>query len=94
MDWNVERQARFDQLRAGELAGTLTVQEEAELAELVTLLEADEARRLTPALGRMRTEQVVLHQQLVALQSENEELAQLLAQQERLVADARLTESE
>ena len=28
MDWNVERQARFDQLRAGELAGTLTVQEE------------------------------------------------------------------
>ena len=40
MDWNVERQARFDQLRAGEWAGTLTVQEEAELAELVTLLEA------------------------------------------------------
>ena len=89
MNWNAEMQTRFDQLRARELAGTLLAQEEAELMELVATLEADEARRLAPALAQMRAEQRGLREQLRALQTENEELAKLLGQQEQLVTDAR-----
>lgn len=89
MNWNKEIQARFDQLRAAELAGTLTRQETAELAELVAALESDQARYLASTLTRMRAEQKTLRKQLGMLQSENEELAKLLSQQEQLAAEAR-----
>ncbi|MBI3913912.1 MAG: hypothetical protein HY327_06970 [Chloroflexi bacterium] len=89
MNWNVEMQSRFDQLRAAELAGRLTPREESELTKLVAILEADEAHHLAPAITQMRAEQTALREQLHALQSENEELAKLLSQQEQLVADAR-----
>jgi len=89
MHWNAEKQTQFDQLRARELAGTLTAAEAAELAELVATLEADEARRYAPAVERVRAEQAALRERLRKLQTENEELATLLNQQEQLVADAR-----
>lgn len=89
MIWNSETQTRFDQLRIKELAGTLTAQEKVELGELVATLESDETNRLTLALDQARAEQAILRERFCTLQSENEELARLLGQQEQLVADAR-----
>lgn len=88
MNWNAKMQTRLDQLRAGELAGTLTAEEEAELTKLGEILEMDEAQRFAPAFTRLRTEQAALREKLKALQTGNEELAKLLHQQEQLVADA------
>jgi hypothetical protein len=89
MNWTAEQQASFDELRARELAGTLTTKERARLAELTTMLEAEEARYLMPVTAQMRTEQAALRERLEMLQTENEALARLLNQQEQLVADAR-----
>jgi septal ring factor EnvC (AmiA/AmiB activator) len=89
MNWTTEQQALFDELRARELAGTLTTEEQARLAELTAILEAEEARYLAPVTARMRAEQAALREQLETLQTENEALARLLNQQEQLVADAR-----
>ena len=89
MGWDTKMQARFDPLRKDELAGTLTVQAETELAQLVTFLETEEKERLAPALYQLRYEQVALRTRLQERQSENEALAQLFGQQEQLVVDAR-----
>ena len=97
MNWTIEQQALFDErcpefiegLRARELAGTLTTEEQVRLAELIEMLEAEEARYLAPAAARMRAEQAALREQLDTLQTENEAMARLLNQQEQLVADAR-----
>ena len=89
MNWTGEQQALFDKLRAHELAGTLTAEEQTKLVELTQALEAEEARYLSPVAARMRAEQVALRERLKALQVENEALARLLNQQEQLVADAR-----
>lgn len=89
MNWNAEMQSRFDQLRASELAGTLTAEEEAELTKLIESLEAEEARQLAPVLTRRSAEQTALREKLLALQADNEDLAKLLHQQEQLVADTR-----
>ena len=87
MNWTAEMQTRLDQLRASELGGTLTAEEEAELAKLVAMLEAEEAQRFAPAFTRLRAEQEALRERLRVLQTDNEELAKLLHQQEQLVAD-------
>jgi len=89
MNWTDEQQTLFDELRAHELAGTLTTDDQARLAELTQILEAEEARYLAPVAARMRTEQAALREQLETLQIENEALAHLFNQQEQLVADAR-----
>ena len=89
MDWNDEQQARFDDLRRRELAGTLTADEQAELAEIMAILEADEARYLGPVIARMKMEQATMQERLQKLQSDNEELAKLLHQQEQLALEAR-----
>ena len=89
MDWTTEQQTRFDALRTRELAGTLTDQEQLELDEFVAQLEAEEERYLAPAIAQMRAEQVALRTQLESLQTENEALGRLLAQQEQLAADTR-----
>ena len=89
MSWNAERQARLDQLRTREQAGLLAASEQTELAELMAALEADEASLIAPALTRLRAEQAMLRERLSVLQTENEELARLLGQQEQLAADAR-----
>ena len=89
MNWTDEQQALFDELRARELTGTLTPEDQVRLAELIQVLEAEEARYLAPVAARMRAEQSALRKQLETLQTENEALARLLNQQEQLVADAR-----
>ena len=88
MTWTTEQQARLDEFRARELAGTLAADEQAQLAETIQALEAQEARTLAPVTVRMRAEQAALRERLNALQTENEALARLLNQQEQLVADA------
>lgn len=89
MDWTAETQAVFDELRARELAGTLTAEEQARLTELTQALEAEEARYLEPVIAQIQAEQAVLYERLKAFRAENEALARLLNQQEQLVADAR-----
>jgi predicted nuclease with TOPRIM domain len=89
MNWNAEMQSRLDQLRANELTGTSTAEEKVELAKLIEILEAEEARQLAPALTRLRVEQAALREKLLALQANNEDLAKLLHQQEQLVVDTR-----
>ena len=89
MNWTKDNQTQLDGLRQKELAGTLTEPEQVELAGLMAQVEADEAQALAPAMHRLRTEVGESERELGAVQSENEELAHLLAQQEALAADAR-----
>lgn len=89
MEWNGEKQARLDALRAAELSGTLDQASEAELKALLELIEAEERERLAPALVQMREEQSALRQKVQESEVANEELAHLAAQQEQWLADAR-----
>lgn len=89
MEWNDERQARLDELRAAELAGTLDKAGKAELTALIEDVESEERGRLAPALAQMRAEQAALRQQVQESESANEQLVTLAAQQEQLLADAR-----
>jgi len=89
MEWNNEKQARLDALRAAELTGTLDEASKAELATLIESLEAEERERLAPALAHMQAEQAALRQQVQESEAENEQLVILAAQQEQLLADAR-----
>ncbi|MCP4424321.1 MAG: hypothetical protein GY803_07520 [Chloroflexi bacterium] len=89
MDWNDEQQSRFDDLRQRELAGTLDNAERQELDVLMTMLTeaADEA--LLPAVAKLQREQEILELRLRQRQDDNEELAKLLHQQEKLTAESR-----
>ena len=89
MTWSIEQQALFDKLREKEMAGTLTPADQTQLIELTQALENDEALYLAPTVARLRAEQQALRERLLAAQSENEALAQLLNQQEQLAADTR-----
>lgn len=89
MEWDGEKQARLDALRAVELGGTLDEAGEAELKALLKLVEADEQERLAPALARIREEQTALHLKVQESEAANEQLVDLIAQQERWLADAR-----
>ena len=64
MEWNDEKQARLDALRAAELTGTLDEASKAELTALIESLEAEERERLVPALAQMQAEQAALRQQV------------------------------
>lgn len=86
MTWTHQDQGRLDHLRAKELGGTLVSPEDEELAALMARVEAEEAAVLAPAMARLRAEVADAEQQLSALQSGNEELAKLVAQQESLLA--------
>ena len=89
MDWNDEQQSRFDDLRQRELAGTLNSADRQELAALTAILTeaADEA--LLPAIAKLQHEQEILESRLQQRQYENEELAKLLHQQEKLTTESR-----
>ncbi len=89
MNWSNEKQARFDDLRQRELAGTLSAAEQQELEALTAMLTqaADEA--LLPAIERLQHEVMELETRLQQRQDENEELAKLLHQQEQLTAESR-----
>ena len=89
MDWNDEQQKRFNDLRRRELKGKLNTAEQTELAEIIAFLEEEEARYLGPAVARMEKEQTVMMERLQKLQTDNEELAKLVHQQEQLVLEAR-----
>ena len=89
MKWDDTKQVRLDALRAAELAGTLNEAGRAELAELIDAVEAEERERLAPAFDRMQAEQVTLRQQVQGVETANEQLVVLAAQQEQLLADAR-----
>jgi hypothetical protein len=89
MEWNDDKQARLDALRAAELMGTLGEASKAELTALIEPLEAEERERLAPALAQMQAEQAVLRQQVQDSGTANEQLVILAAQQEQLLADAR-----
>jgi hypothetical protein len=89
MDWNDEKQARFDELRLRELRGTLSLVEKTELADFLAALETAEAAYIVPAIARMEAEQSILKERLQKMQGNNEELAKLLYQQEQLAVEAR-----
>ena len=89
MEWNDEKQARLDALRAVELTGTLGEASKAELTALIESLEAEERERLAPALAQMQAEQAALRQQVQESEAANEQLVILAAQQEQLLADTR-----
>ena len=89
MNWTDEKQARFDELRQRETAGTLTVPEQEELQSLMATLTQAADDALIPAIARLQKEQAELEARLQQRQHENEELAQLLHQQEQLTTQSR-----
>ena len=89
MNWNVKKQARLDELRQRETAGTLTTSEQQELDTLMATLTQAADDALLPAIARLQKEQAELEARLQQRQHENEELAQLLHQQEQLTTESR-----
>ncbi|MGK3967792.1 hypothetical protein WMF38_26925 [Sorangium sp. So ce118] len=89
MSWTKDDQSKLDLLRGKELSGTLTEPEQAELAALMARIEAEEAALLAPEMARLRAEAGDVAAELARVESENEQLAQLMAQQQALVADTR-----
>ena len=89
MEWDGEKQARLDTLRAAELSGTLDEADEAELKALLELVETEERERLAPTFTRIREEQAALRLKVQESEAENEQLVGLIAQQEQWLADAR-----
>lgn len=89
MSWTKEDQNKLDRLRGKELGGTLTEPEQAELAALMTRVEAEEAAMLAPEMDRLRVESGDLSAELGRVEDENERLAQLMAQQQALMTDTR-----
>ena len=89
MSWTKEMQARLDHLRDKELAGALTAAEASELAALMATVEEEEAQTLAPAMTHLRDNVEALIGEVRGVESRNEELARLLAQQQQLAADAR-----
>lgn len=89
MNWTKDDQTKLDLLRGKELAGALTEPEHMELAALMARVEAEEAASLAPEMARLRAQVGETSDELSRIESENEELARLMAQQQTLVADAR-----
>ncbi|KYF87191.1 hypothetical protein BE17_40240 [Sorangium cellulosum] len=89
MSWTKDDQSKLDRLRGKELSGTLTEPEQAELAALMARVEAEEAAVLAPEMARLRADVGDLAAELTRVEDENEQLAQLMAQQHALVADTR-----
>lgn len=89
MNWDAKIEARLGELRLRELAGELSEDEHAELATLLSVIEADEIKLLEQTIIKMSAEQEALRKKLRKLQNDNIDLATLLAQQEQLIADTR-----
>ena len=86
MNWSDEKQARFDQLRQRELAGTLSAADQQELEALTAILTQAADDALLPAITRLQRERVELEARLQQRQHENEELAKLLQQRVNFAA--------
>jgi predicted nuclease with TOPRIM domain len=89
MNWSNEKQARFDDLRQRDLAGTLSAADRQELESLTAMLTQAADKALLPAVERLQRELMELEARLQQRQGENEELAKLLHQQEHLTAESR-----
>ena len=89
MSWTKDDQSKLDRLRDRELSGMLTQPEQEELAALIARIEAEEAAVLAPEMARLRAEAGDLAAELASVEGENEQLAQLMAQQQALVTDTR-----
>jgi hypothetical protein len=87
--WTAETDARFNELRVRELAGSLSDTEQIELAQLIQVIEAEEANQLASAISRQQAEQTTMRSRLHLQQAENAELVVVLSQLEQLAADAR-----
>lgn len=87
MSWTDDEQDRLNRLRARELAGKLTAPEREELSALMAKVEAEEALLLAPEMSRLHIEASAVERELTRIEGSNEELAQLLAQQQALIAD-------
>lgn len=88
MSWTNENQARFNLLRAKELAGTLADAEQTELNQYVAQIESEEAAMFAPGMNRLRAELDQLKRDTEATEERNEALAKLLVQEMALIADA------
>jgi len=64
VSWTKENQARWDHLRAGELAGVLGEPEQAELAAFRDQIEAEGVDLLAPAMNSLRAELCMLEGEL------------------------------
>lgn len=80
--WNVDKQARFDELRALEQHKTLTVAEQEELEALLQELDAIEAVYLQPATQH-------LHLEREALAAQNRQLTELLHEHQMYLTEVR-----
>lgn len=89
MSWTDENQARFNLLRAKELAGMLADAEQTELKEYIAQIEAEEAAMFAPGMDRLRAEVEQLKRDTEATEARNEALAKLLVQEMTLIADAK-----
>ena len=89
MKWTKELEERFTELRQRELGGMLNEAEEFELIELMAMLETGEATQFVNVIAHLNAEQAMLRARLQTSQTDNENLAKVLNQQEQLVADAR-----
>ena len=79
---------RFNELRLQQITDSLPSVERTELDDMMQARLQEAENFLAPAVERMRQEQQQLRQRLTRYQTESEALAQLLLQQEQLVADA------
>lgn len=87
--WNDQKSQRLDALRREEARRALTDAERTELAALFAELDAEEARALQPALDRMAEEANDLRARTAQVEAEAMELERIVAQQEKLLAEAR-----
>ncbi|TGO02366.1 hypothetical protein PN36_26200 [Candidatus Thiomargarita nelsonii] len=87
--WTPEIEQRFTELRLCKLSGSLTEDEQRELAEIQATVEIVESDTTAFALKRLETEQIALQDILEKRQTENKEFLQLLNQQALLIADTK-----
>ncbi|MBM3241094.1 hypothetical protein FJZ31_32825 [Candidatus Poribacteria bacterium] len=87
--WNEEKQHRFDELRLKEAEGVLNDAEVQELQAFFAELEAEEADALKKGMQRLDARLDFLRSEKESVEAKNERLAAIVAEQERLLADAR-----
>jgi chromosome segregation ATPase len=86
--WNQEKSQRFQALREAEARGNLTDPERAELSRLLADLDADEADELHPAMDQAAARVADLAAEKARLEAKADALSRIVAEQERLLADA------
>lgn len=87
--WNDEKQKRFDALRLKETQGVLNDVEAQELQAFFAELEAEEAETLKEGMEHMDARQDSLRVEKERVEDRNERLVVIIAEQERLLAEAR-----